>query len=264
MSRQQDSFYSHFHPTEHPFVDRLLERLERARYSQRADWTDFLDPRQQFICESLVRREGELHLHFDGGVSTAERKRAWVAPEHEGVSPESAPIALLHVFSLDERLQGLRHGDYLGALLGLGIKREKVGDVHVFDDGCHLLLAAEMADFVALHLRAVQRVHVQVELLPLSELRIARQVLQEQIISVSSLRLDGVVSDVCKYSRAKAQQPIKAGRCRVNWRIQENPGFVLQAGDVVSVQGWGRFKVLDIQGVSKKGNIRVRVGTFSS
>ena len=263
MTAMADNVYAHFHSEEHPFIDRLIERLERVSASHEPYWSDFLDPRQQYICQSLVNRQGNLFICFEGGHEQAERKRAWIAPDYMVHGPADIVIELLHLYSLDERLTDLRHGDYLGALLGLGIKREKVGDLYIFEDGCHILLAAEMASFVELHLRQAGRARLQIERLPLQNLRFHAVTFQEFYITVSSLRLDGIVSDVCKMSRSKALLPIKAGRCRVNWRVEESPATLLRDGDTISLQGWGRFRLLEVQGMTKKGNIRVKVGKFS-
>ncbi|MNG13625.1 hypothetical protein D3C84_973130 [compost metagenome] len=77
------------------------------------------------------------------------------------------------------------------------------------------------------------------------------------------MRMDGIVSDVFRLSRAKVLLPIQAGRCRVNWKLEEDPSKPLKEGDMVSMQGFGRFKVLEVEGVSKKGRIRVKIGKFA-
>ena len=71
-------------------------------------------------------------------------------------------------------------------------------------------------------------------------------------ITVASLRLDGICADVYRLSRSKVLVPIKAGRCRVNWKVEEDPSKALKAGDVVSIQGFGRFKVLEQDGMTKR------------
>jgi RNA-binding protein YlmH len=57
-------------------------------------------------------------------------------------------------------------------------------------------------------------------------------------------------------------EPIRAGRCRVNWKTEEDPSQQLHEGDVVSFKGFGRFKVLEVDGVTKKGRIRVKIGKY--
>jgi RNA-binding protein YlmH len=254
--------YDHFHVEEHPFIDRMMDKLVNAEQHHRELWTDFLDPRQQLIVNSLVKRTPELQVVFFGGHPNAERKRAWIAPVYFSFDPADGAVALMKISSLDNRLDQLRHSDYLGSLLGLGIKREKLGDIYVAPDDCQFLLAVEMVDYVRLHLNQVHRVRVSIERLPFEQLEYRAEPLEEFEVSVASLRLDGIVSDVCRMSRAKALVPIKAGKCRINWRIEESPSAILAEGDLVSLKGWGRFKVLEIRGLTKKGNMRVKIGKF--
>lgn len=259
MSKQ---LYAHFHPDEHHFVDKAWDWIERAAGEHRQKRTDFLDPRQAYILTTLANRNPDVQIRLDGGYPEAERKRAIIAPDYMHLDDEDMGIRVLAVTSLDDKIKDLDHGDYMGALLGLGMKRDKIGDIHAGDAGCHYLVAEEAADYLRLQLSQVHRVHVQTELLPLERLAVARTELQEQQLSVASMRLDGIVSDVFRLSRAKVLVPIQAGRCRVNWKPEANPSLPLKEGDVVSLQGFGRFKVLEIEGVSKSGRTRVKVGKY--
>ncbi|WP_027091055.1 RNA-binding protein [Cohnella thermotolerans] len=254
--------YAHFHPDERPFVDRAWEWVERAAELHEVRRTDFLDPRQAHILFTLANRHPNAAIRLDGGSPDAERRRAIVAPDYRPLEDEPIGIAVLDIASSDRRIAGLDHGDYLGALLGLGIKREKIGDIHVREDGCHALIAEEIGDFLRTHLRQVHRAAVTASLLPLEELREVKPQLEESVVSVASMRLDGVASDVFRLSRAKIVEPIRAGRCRVNWKTVEDPSVPLSEGDVVSLKGFGRFKVLNVEGVSKSGRIRARIGKF--
>lgn len=257
-----DNIYSHFHPDEHRFVDKAAEWVERAEQHS-VKLTDFLDPRQQFILTTLVHRSSDVQVRFEGGHEQAERKRALVAPDYRMLDEENMGISLIAVTSLDDKLRELDHSDYMGSILALGMKRDKIGDIHASDSGCHFLVAEEVADYMRLNLQQVHRVHVQTELLPLDQLKASAVKLEEMNLSVASLRLDGVVSDVYHLSRAKILIPIKAGRCKVNWKQEEDPSKTLQPGDVVSLQGFGRFKVLEVEGLTKKGRFRVKIGKYA-
>ncbi|MFC4599429.1 RNA-binding protein [Cohnella hongkongensis] len=254
--------YEHFHPDEKAFVDRALEWVERAAERHETKRTDFLDPRQAHILFALANREPDAQVRLDGGSPHAERKRALVAPDYRPLEDEDMGIVVLDISSDDRKISELDHGDYLGALLGLGIKRDKIGDLHVSDSGCHALIAEEIGDFLLGHMKQAHRVDVRVSVRPLSELRETRAQLEEQVISVASMRLDGIASDVFRLSRAKIVDPIRAGRCKVSWKPVEDPSHPLKVGDVVSMKGFGRFQVLDVEGVSKSGRIRVRIGKF--
>lgn len=254
--------YEHFHPDEKAFVDRAWEWVERAAERHETKRTDFLDPRQAHILFTLANRSSDAQVVLSGGGTQAERQRAIIAPDYKPLEDEDMGIVVLDISSDDRRISELDHGDYLGALLGLGIKRDKIGDLHVSEEGCHVLIAEEIGDFLIGHMKQAHRIDVNVSVRPLSALREVKSALEEQTLSVASMRLDGVASDVFRLSRTKIIAPIKAGRCRVSWKPVEDPSFQLKAGDVVSMKGFGRFKVLEVEGVSKSGRIRVRVGKF--
>lgn len=254
--------YEHFHPDERDYVDRASEWISHAGAYHEQKLTDFLDPRQLYILETLSSKEDSVSIRVDGGYEASERKRALVAPDYLYVDDADMRIQVLSISSDDHKIKTLEHGDYLGAILGLGIKRGKIGDIHVMDDGCHVLIATEISDFIVLHLQQVHRVHVWTELLSLGSLRTKEATLEPLNLTVASLRLDGIASDVYKLSRSKILTPIRAGRCRVNWKVEENPSTLLKVGDVISIQGFGRFKVLETDGITKKGRFRVKIGKF--
>lgn len=256
----KNDIHVHFHPDERPFVDRASEWIDRAAYAHEMKLTDFLDPRQAEIVVSLANRSPDAQVRLFGGYEEAERARAIIAPDYRQLDDEPARIALIEVTGGTQGHLELEHGDYLGALLGLGIKRDRIGDLHVHEDRCHCLVAEEIADYINIHLRQVHRVHVLTEILPLEQLRPAVPAMEEMNLSVASLRLDGIASDVHRISRTKIVEPIRAGRCRINWKVEEDPSAPLKEGDVVSMQGLGRFKVLAVDGVTKKGRMRVRIG----
>ncbi|MCI3921052.1 YlmH/Sll1252 family protein [Paenibacillus sp. TRM 82003] len=254
--------YEHYHPDEKPFVDKAAEWIEEAVRKQ-VRRTDFLDPRQAAIVESLANREDDVVVRFDGGSPEAERCRAIVAPDFLDPAYEPMGISVLAITSEDDRIRELDHGDYLGAILGLGVKREKIGDIHVHEWGAHLLVADEMAPFFSTHLSQVGRLHVFTELISTDKLSTATQRLEEMFCTVASLRLDGVVSEATRLSRAKVLPPIQAGRCKVNWKVEEDPSRQVKEGDVISFQGFGRFKIVAVEGLSKKGRIRIKIGKFA-
>lgn len=254
--------YEHFSPEERPFVDRAWEWVVNAGEYHEVKRTDFLDPRQCFILESLANRHPDVAFRLDGGYEGAERCRGLVAPDYRDLRLEPMGMKVLSITSEDQKFPTLQHGDFLGAVLGLGLKREKIGDIHVREDGCHVVIAEEIASFLDMNLRQVHRVQVLTEILELDDLITAEKELEQLDLTVASLRLDGIASDVFRLSRSKVLIPIKAGRCRVNWRVEEDPSKSLKSGDVVALQGFGRFKILEMDGLTKKGRYRVKIGKF--
>lgn len=258
----KQAIYHHFHPEEKAFVDRAMEWIERSALQHELKRTDFLDPRQAQILTMLANRNPDVGIRLDGGYAEAERKRAFIAPDYRNLDDESAGISVLAASASGASQLEWDHGDFLGALLGLGIKRDRIGDIHVHDDFAHVIVAEEIADYLNIHLRQVHRLNVLTEVLPLSQLKTVLVKLEEMSLTVASMRLDGIASDVYRISRSKMVDMIRAGRCRVNWKTEENPSEQLKEGDTVSFKGFGRFRVLEVDGVTKKGRIRVKIGKF--
>lgn len=254
--------YVHFHPDERHFVDRAIEWTNRADELHRVTRTDFLDPRQAYILSTLINRNGNIHGRLDGGYPGAERKRAVIGPEYRDLDEEDIGIQVLAISSSDSKFGTLDHSDFMGAILGLGMKRDKIGDIHVGESACHVLIASEAIEYMHLQLSQVHRVHVQTEILPLDKLETVSSSIEELQFTVASLRLDAIAGDAYRLSRAKVLQPIQAGRCRVNWKPESNPSKELKVGDIVSMQGFGRFSVLEVDGPTKKGRIRVKIGKY--
>jgi len=258
----KSTLYEHFHPEEKPFVDRAMEWIERSAQLHELRRTDFLDPRQATIVTMLANRNPDISLRLDGGYPEAERCRAIIGPDYRDLDAESAGLAVLSVTAAGAAHLELDHGDYLGAILGLGLKRDRIGDIHVHESFCHIIVLDEIADYLNIHLRQVHRLNVLTDVLSLSELQKVVPKLEHMSLTVASMRLDGIASDVYRVSRAKIADPIKAGRCKVNWKTEESGSAALKEGDVVSFKGLGRFTVIEVDGVTKKGRIRVKIGKY--
>lgn len=261
MAAKNKGIYEHFHPEEAPFVDRVTDWMERTVKRHATTHTDFLDPRQAYILSSIANRY-DVQVIMWGGYEQAERKRALIAPDYAYLQQEDIDIQLLSVTSIDSNFGQLNHGDFLGAVLGLGIKRDKIGDIHPGSDYCHYLIAGEISSFLDIHLNQVHRCTVHTEIVPLDRLKWTPVSLEETVISVASMRLDGIVSDAVRVSRSKIMAPIRSGKCKVNWKVEENPATLLREGDVISLRGFGRFKIMETLGESKSGRIRVKIGKY--
>ncbi|WP_202077022.1 RNA-binding protein [Caldalkalibacillus salinus] len=250
------SFYDHFRPEEHAFVEKVADWADivQERYQRRL--TNFLDPREQFIVQSVVGRLADINVSFFGGYEQSERKRALIYPEYDEVSPEDFQVTLLSI----EQDVNVSHRDVLGSLLGIGLKREKFGDILIADSHKQLLVAGDIADYVLGHFHQVSRYHVTLQTHHLDELVPPSDPWQSFDRTVSSLRLDVILSELLPLSRSKVTTLIKGKKVKVNWRLVEQAGMVLQKGDILSVKGFGRFLFSSIQGQTKKGNIRVSLG----
>ncbi|MER2027645.1 MAG: RNA-binding protein [Solibacillus sp.] len=250
----------HFRKDEQPFIEQVIgwQREVEDRYAPKL--TDFLDPRQRFIVESIVQQSDDLHVFTEGIFEEAERKRMLIAPSYYEPPETDFQIA---VYSLNypTKFVQLRHPDVLGALLSIGLDRSKFGDIRLADNTVQFAVASEIADYVRAHLTGIGKVKVSAE--EMDETTPFIQNMEQWVESsytVSSMRLDVVLATIVNISRQKSQSLINAGKVKVNWTVREAVAFELQEGDIISARGYGRLKVILTEGRTKKDKIRLQVG----
>ncbi len=253
------SIFDHYRKDELPFVERALEMLKQVERKQSMRLTDFMDPRQAHIVQSLTSQVADVRVEASGGYGGAERVRAVIHPAYLAVEQADFQLALMEIKG-DQRFLQLQHKDVLGALLHIGLKREKFGDILLDEHGCQFVLANEMVDYVRSQVTHVHRLPEELIQIDWEQVRIGSKISKEKTITVPSLRMDAVIGEVLHLSRAKVLVPIRAGKVKVNWKISDNPADQLEAGDMISVGGFGRFQLKEIAGPTRSGRLRVTVG----
>jgi photosystem II S4 domain protein len=151
------------------------------------------------------------------------------------------------------------HRDFLGAILGTGIDRGKIGDVYVSGErGAFVMCDPAMGEFLGTALTSVRTVPVRCAVVPLSELKLPKPRVDQFTTIEASMRLDAVASAGFRMSRAKMNDLIVAGAVRVNWREGCKPKTLVAAGDVISLRGKGRVEIGAV-GETAKGKFQVDV-----
>lgn len=252
--------YQHFRPDEKPFINELMEWAEEVKEVYVPKRSDFLDPRRQYITKAVIGDDEEVKVSLSGGSPHAERKRLLLLPRYHDPDDVDYGLAL---FSVDypKKFASISHRDLLGALMNLGLKREKFGDLLLKDGQVQFIIAEEIASYVELNLTKVGNSPVKLERIPLSDMLSVPKIWREQSGTVSSLRLDAVLAEIYHLSRTKSSQWIQRELVKVNWKPIDQPAYVLEAGDELSVRGKGRSKLIAVEGQTKKGKWRILTGT---
>ena len=152
--------------------------------------------------------------------------------------------------------------DYLGSLLGLGIKREKTGDIIVRDDGADIVICEELAEFISLNYDKAGRTSLSVEILPIGDLKVAEKSFSEREDTVASLRLDNIISSAFGISRSKAAEAIKKGIVFVNNTECLKIDKDVFEGDKLVLRGRGKAYLTEIGGTSRKGRVYVKFRVY--
>ena len=242
---------------------RLNELALRAAYTSQACYTRFLEPAQEPAARAAAARAG-VKAEFWGGWPGAERR---VAAFYDVLPPcpSEYPVRALRI-GWNAKFGSPGHRDLLGAVMGLGIERETLGDIAMGEyrgSACAYLFALEdMADYVSASLESAGRTPVKVA--PAAETPVLLPPEGENLrLTVQQERLDAVLAAACRLSRAEAQRLISAGLVKLNHVVNLRPDAKLGEGDLISARGFGRVLVTAFQGQSRRGRMIVQVFRYA-
>lgn len=252
----------HFRPTERAQVSRLSDLARRTQERAVAIWTDFLTPREAAIGYMMATRSSVAWCTW-GGHLQAERVRGCFYPVGEEAPPSSAFAIDCVELAVRRGAEPPRHGDYLGALLGLGVTRDRFGDIIVGDSGAFVFCESRIVEVILRDFTQAGRTPVSVSLCGdvNRAIGIAPKT-EERVVTLQSLRLDAFVGHAFSVSRTKALTPIRAGLVQLNFVPCDNPAEEVAVDDVISLRGEGRVRILSVEGTSRSGRTFVRFARY--
>lgn len=256
-----DQVYQHFRKEEQPFIDLVESWMIQVQEQYSPHLTEFLDPRQQYIMEMLVGKRGEVKVSFYGGYHSAERKRALLYPDYFEPKQEDYELQLFEV-QYPTKFAQLSHGKILGTLMGTGMKREMFGDIMSDGERWQVFVTESVSNYISMQLTKVGNISVRLEpkdytdiITPIDDWTIERD-------TVSSLRVDTIISSIYNISRQRAKELVTGGKVKVNWTPHERPDFELDMLDILSIRGYGRIQIREIEGKTKKDKWRIQFGVL--
>ena len=240
---------------------RVVDQAEQAIKTWEIVCTDFLSPPELMAVQQMFGRLTEVAYLPWGGYPQAERQRVAIARSELPIDNSQVAIAALEI-SGNFLFDAATHRDFLGALLGTGIVREKVGDIIVLGErGAQAVVIPELVEFLEISLTQVRSVPVKTRRLDLSELKIREPKKKEMTTTEASMRLDAIASAGFGMSRSKMVDLIGAGDVRVNWKDVTQSSYQLKSGDLVAVRSKGRLEVGEVA-VTKKDRYRVQLTRY--
>lgn len=235
-------------------IRQVIDKIEITQDKHIITYTDFLDPYERRMAISIINRFEDIKFMECGGHKDAERKIIVVYPYYMDHDDINEGLEYLSVLGHDT---GLKHKDYLGTILGLGIKREKIGDIYIHEALGNIIVKSEIADYILLNLERIKNQKIEVKKISKSEIVKIEDDYTEENHFISSFRLDSIISAAFKLSRNESLDYIKGGLIKVNHERIEKASKELAEGDLVSVRGKGRFTLYKINGQSKKGRYNI-------
>ncbi|MBR3672734.1 MAG: hypothetical protein IKN65_00350 [Clostridia bacterium] len=247
-------------------ISKLFDKITLMEKQNKVQTTDFLSPIELKLVKDVLNSIGFKNYDIYGGTENAQRNIIIVYPDKlEPVFAENNfdYNSLCNCIRIQNCVEKYDHKVYLGGLIKLGIKREKVGDILVFDDGADIIVSKDISKFLIINLQDLTRFKkCEINLVNINEVRAKEQQYKEMKIIISSLRLDNVVSELANTSRNKATEILKQERVFINYKNEIKPTKIIQEKDIITIRGIGKFVLEEITGNTRSGKVVMMVKKF--
>ena len=244
------------------FRNRLSDLAGQCEDRNIATHTHFLTVEEQRLAEQFILNVDGVHVISDGVFCDAERKLLFFLPSYL----EEAPAEEIACFRIEPRAakfaEALSHRDFLGALMGLGIKREMLGDLAVTENCAQLVALSAVRVVLLRELTEVKHTKVRVIEIDRDELSAVRRT-EIRSVNAVSMRADVLIAAVWRLSRTQAKESFARGEVFRNGIELSNPSAELKAEDFVSLRGKGKFKLCGTEArVTKSGRLYVDIAYY--
>lgn len=199
----------------------------------------------------------ESSIKLEGIFEDSERKMAAFLYDFD----VDFPIKLICI-SNQSRFSTPVHKDYLGALMALGIRREKMGDLLCFDNKCIIPVCEDIHEYILFNLKSVGKSPCNVEVLEPGNFVMPNKLFDEINTNCASLRIDSVVSSMCNISRGSACDIIKSGKVLIDYCEVDSKDKKVSEGNIITVRGYGKYIIKEELGFTRNGNIKLKVKKY--
>lgn len=235
---------------------------EKAYKNNTYIFTDFLSLSEQEDLYSESRDFSYIKFELIGGYDDAERKIAKFGSADAFGYDEDAPIVCLKISPLGEKFaKEVSHRDYLGTLMNLGLERKCFGDIIVSGKSAYVFVLERISDYVIDNTTRIANNPVMV----------SRAVFDNNAssadgkiinIQVASMRCDALIAKAFDLSRKDAAAIFFEKKVAVDGRLVENNDHNINGLSTISVRGFGKFKIINIGGTTKKGKQIVTIEKY--
>ncbi|AQS10632.1 hypothetical protein CLOBY_27770 [Clostridium saccharobutylicum] len=198
-----------------------------------------------------------LKIEADGFFEDAERRMILF----NNLYDNPFPMKLIKIEN-NSKFSNLIHKDFLGGILSLGIERNKIGDLLVDNNICYVPVHEEIESFIIYNLDKIGKVACKVEVVE-NNILLPKATFKEEVILVSSLRIDGIVSKIANVSRAKSQKMIEQGLVLIDYCKVKDKSYEIKYQERITIRGIGKFILENRVGNSKSGKIKIAIKKYT-
>lgn len=213
--------------------------------------SDFLDENEQEVAKRLLNKT-KREYRFDGGYEEAIRKILIIAPENRSLDNIKAPISAITFKKPGE----LSHRNVLGTFMSLGVERDTIGDIAIWDDLIQVVVLKRLSEYFLNNLEFINNSRIYPEAYSYNEIIPFELKYELENATAASNRLDAICASIFKTSRSKAAEAINKGFILLNHIPENKITTLVKEGDYISMKGKGKTEMLEFNGKSRKGRVR--------
>ena len=248
-------------------IAKLLDKIRICKTRNRIVNTEFLSLYEKQIIQKELNKNKVKNYIFFGGYEGAEGEILMLYPEK--LEREIAQKNLSNILKAikiilpKELYNKYSHRDYLGCVMKTGLNRNRIGDIIVHNNGAYIVVLKENAEYIVDFLKQMARFNkANIDIIECDEIEKKELEFEENKITVSSMRLDSIVSEIIRISRNKAEELLKNEKVFVNSKLETKNSKAVGSLDILAVRGKGKFLIGEIIGNNKKGKIIIEVKKY--
>lgn len=260
LTKEEQIVYGHFN-----------DLYQFANKRGRPVFSDFIGLNEMELMYKLFEEKNipENYVTMFGGYKDAERKMVCFLPEagYSELTENDFPIECVKISPVNKKFcDTLTHRDFLGTVMGIGIERNQVGDIVVKKEdtgsACsgYVFCCKDKVPLL-LDIQKVRHTSVKTKTVDGAYLSLIQEY-KDIHGSVSSMRLDAVAAVAVKMSRSKCLLLIKDGNVHINGRLCTENSKILCDGDIISISGYGKYRIEASQSTTKKGRYHITVKQY--
>ncbi len=239
-------------------IAKLMDKIKICKIRNKITNTEFLSLYHREIIQKELNKIKLKNYLFFGGYNEAEAQILIIYPEKltEDIIKNNLKDLIKAVkIELPKELVGkYNHRDYLGIVMQAGLKRERIGDIIVYKDKAYIFVLRENAEYIKENLKQFSRFNkANIEILNYENVEIKEPEFEEMRITVSSLRLDNVVSEITRLSRSKTEELLKNEKVFLNSKLEMKTTISVNEKDILAIRGFGKYVIWEFLGNNKKG-----------
>ncbi|MGL5962817.1 MAG: RNA-binding protein [Fusobacteriaceae bacterium] len=255
----KNNFLKNF-PNEDEFLlASLFDEIELCRDIEYVVYSSYFLPPSIWKTLESIQEYLKIRVLTCGLNEFSERKVVAFYPQDGEEWELFFPIKYFEIHGKN-RFRELKHKDFLGTLMSLGVKREVMGDLIVSENFCYGVILEDFFQIICDQVKSVATIPVTIT--EANSSQIPEPQFSEINDTVQSLRLDTIISSALNCSRSISENLIESGDVSVDYQIEKKTSKIISPQTVITVKKKGKFIFSKDLGENKKGKIRIQIKKY--